>query len=250
MAGRLQERCSGCGAAVGVEALACEYCGAPSPHALRAKSAASEADLAQAEARVQRTEDEIRRGGTTALVAATVGVVTCCLPIGAVLGLIFAQRARRQAKEAGLVAPATATVALILGGLGLAAFLGFAVLVALEIRKEQQRTAELHALVDEAAAQNELTQPVACGLAELRLIQDGWDGHSGNSVFESMECPGRVTIDGTSAVLEGIVIRPRQGERVQLSACFDRGARWFVRALVPADFGCGEHPGSQPPPAE
>ena len=105
MAGRLQERCSGCGAAVGVEALTCAYCGAASPHALRAKASATEAELAQAEANVKRTEDEVRRGGTTALVAASVGVVTCCLPIGAVLGLIFAQRARRQAKEAGLVAP-------------------------------------------------------------------------------------------------------------------------------------------------
>jgi hypothetical protein len=238
MAERLQERCGGCGAAVGLAALTCAYCGAPSPHARRAREAASEAELAEAEARLQLSAAALGRTGTWAAVAGGVGLVTCCLPIGAGAALLMAHRARAQARAAGLVPPASVTAATVMGGLGMAAFLFFAVMVALEMRKEAERTAALHAMVDEAAAQAELTQPVACGLAELRLIQDGWAGTSGSSVYESLECPGRLRVEGTSAVLEGLIIRPKRGERVELTACLERGERWFVRDLVPAAEGC------------
>ena len=247
MAGRLQERCGGCGAAVGIEALTCEYCGVASPHARRASAAASEAELAEAEARLRVAEAAVHRSGKVALVWSVVGVALCCLPVGSVVALLLAQRARTQARAAGLVAPSTTTAAMILGGLGLAAFVAFAGLVAAEMRAERERTAQLHALTDEAAAQPELTQPTACGLAELRLIEDGWDGRTGSSVYDTFECPGRVHQDGAGAVLEGMSIRPKRGERILFDACLERGEKWFVRALVPGGQGCAPADAPAPP---
>ena len=79
----LREKCSGCGAAVSLEALTCEYCGAPSPHAVRAKNARDEAELAREEDRLRAEHEALARSATFALVWSIAGLVVCCLPIPA-----------------------------------------------------------------------------------------------------------------------------------------------------------------------
>lgn len=222
-----------------LEALTCDYCGAPSPHAVRAKQARDQASLEREEAGLRAEQAALNKSATYALVWSLAGLVTCCLPIPAGVAVFMGRRVQTRAKARGWVPPGTATAAVVLGGIGLAMFTAFAIFAAFELRATAQRKAELHAAIERTAQAEQLSQHTACALAELRLLEDGYADHSGSSTMsDSFECAGRLEQVGAKATLHGFSFRMANKPRTELDACLERGARWHIVALVPMGEGC------------
>lgn len=238
----IRERCTGCGAAVDLEALTCGYCGAPSPHAVRARNAADQAALEREEAALKDARAQLDKRATNALIWSVVGVLVCCMPVPGLVGVLKARGVAKEAKARGFVPPSTATVALVFGVLNLVTSAAFWIFFAFEMRAVSQRKAELHAAVADEVGRPQLEQQTACALAELRLLEDGWADHETGSsgMSDTFECAGRLEQDGERATLRAISFRLSGEERTVLDACLERGARWHVVALVPSEAGCAE----------
>lgn len=219
--------------------MACAYCGAASLHAVRAHQAKSQEALAQDEAQLKADQAALNRGAVVALIWSLVGVFLCCVPIPGIVAIVLGHRVRTRTQARGWAPNATSTLAMVFGGVNIAAFLGFAVLVANEMQTLSQRKSELHAALGEATDAAVLSQQTACQLAELRLLEDGWDKHSGNATLvETFECAGRLEQSADRAVLHGLTFRFASERRFTLDACLRRGQRWRLDRLVLADAGC------------
>lgn len=242
MAGPVQERCGSCGAAVDIEALACAYCGAPSPHAVRAKKARDEAELAREEDEIRNAQASLDRSGTYAVVWSVVGLVTCCFPFGSAVGLAMALKARKTALHRDWIPPAKATVALVLSGVSLLCCIGFWTLVVVDMRKQDARRDQLRAYVTEHAGEDPLTQNTACSIAELHLLEEGYGEHGRTAAGRAFQCAGRLKLDGERGRLEDVSFKPSgKKDRVHLDACLRHGGRWYVRTMVEAGADCDEN---------
>jgi hypothetical protein len=223
--------------------LKCEYCGAASPHAVRAQQARSEADLAREEDEIQSAQKALDRSATTALVWSIIGLVVCCVPVPGIVAIVLGRRVRVRSAARGWVPASTASVAMALGAVNLCIFVAFFVLVAGEMRELDELKAQLHAQAEVGASAEVLAQPTACALAELRLLEDGWKKHRGNNTMaESFECDGKFEVQGDTGVLKDLSFKKNSKIRVILDACLVRGERWHIDRIVLAGTACDAPP--------
>lgn len=219
--------CENCGAALVMEAAECAYCRRPNPHFQQREQerqrAATDAD------RAAKLEQErlVDRKATYALVFAALGLFCCLFPIPGIVAVVIGRRALSLSRTYGLREPTKATLAVVLGLIPLpvaALFYGWVIVREIE-RADRIEELEGHTL---AAAQAEVLQlATACELAELRLLRDGLEGHTGGS-FEAFECPGRLTLSGDRATLDDFSFSQTDAGRASLRVCFTRGNRWTV----------------------
>ncbi len=251
-------RCPTCNAPMEDPLEPCRFCGAVTPEGLAAKKerARAEEELrlaeerrlqdeaararAQAEEEARRAraklETELNSSGTQAIVWSLVSLL-CCLPIGPVVGIVIALRARRLAAARGLPAGrATAGLAVAISSLVLC--FGAWVGVGISIHVENQRKAELRAAIDKGAGAEQLDGPTACALAELEMIDAKYEGYT--YVNADFKCSGRVVQEGDQARLLDAYFTESQ-KRTELVACFTKGARWAVKQLR-ADEDCNAPP--------
>ncbi len=171
---------------------------------------------------------EAKRMATYGVATGIVGLGCCCFPV-AIVAIALGLRARKLARESGTPAPATAGIALGLGALGLVVGIfvaGFA------LQRELHRRARIGTLESQVAgslSSPTLEQPIACALAEMRLLRDGLGSRSASSV-ERFDCPGRLTQAGDAARLDDTQVVV-SGRRERLDFCFRRGAEWHVTSF-------------------
>lgn len=228
--------CPRCGANIDPSAIACPYCRTQTPYGAQqaAHQAAHQYHAARAEQVQRETERQARRRAIEtkskhALYWSLGGALTCCFP-AAIIGVVMGLNAKSLAKQQGDVAPGASTVAVVLGGLGIALF---GVIVALGIRDSRAtdaRIAALQAQVEPQRASAQLEQRLACSIVELELLREGYDGKGGISIGD-FQCDGKLEQNGESATLRDVRFRAGSEGKKVVAACLSRGARWSVKEL-------------------
>lgn len=219
--------CENCGAALVIEAAECAYCRHPNPHFQQREQARQQAlsDAAEAEKREQARR--IDRKATYALVFAVLGLLCCLLPIPGIVAVVLGRRSSSLAQLHGIQEPTKATLAVVLGLIPIPVavlFYGWVIVREIE-RAERIEELEVHVA---APSQVEVLQvATACELAELRLLRDGLEEHTGSG-FEAFECAGRLTLNGDRASLDDFTFNHTGAGRTSLRVCFTRGTKWAI----------------------
>lgn len=229
--------CTRCGANIDPSALVCPYCQTQTPYGhQQAQHAAyhqqQAAQVAQARADHERTQrrQALEKKARHALFWSLGGAVVCCFP-AAIVGMVLGLNVKSAAKKDDLVAPGSATVAVVVGVLALLLFCGLAVLYVHDTRETNARIAALEAQVESARSQERIDQRLGCALTELELLKQGFEGTSGINI-SGFECNGKLEQAGDRAQLFDVHFRTSASEpRKAASACLVRGARWSVREL-------------------
>jgi hypothetical protein len=268
--------CSTCGAQLLPNAPKCPYCGAATPAGERkareeeqraAAAAAAAAATAQREQVVhkQQAAAQAEQAARLALTWSIVGLFGCCFVIPPIVGVVLGYRAVRLARDNGLFVPARAIAALTISGASFLLLIGGGIGVAVQQHALAQRKASVHARVDGPSAAATLAPDTACGLAELHLLEESYEGHEPTSV-DAVECSGALTQDAKTAELQGVRVTFGGGTPQTITACFTRGTKWSVerfaneRCSEPAKPGpestasaheppAPTHPGPRPAPA-
>ncbi len=210
-----------------MEAAECAYCRRPNPYFREREQARREA--ADDAARAARREQEllVERKATFALVIAVVGLLCCLFPIPGIVAVVVGRRATALARSHGVQEPTKATLAVVLGLIPLpvaALFYGWVIVRELE---RAERVKELEAHTSAPSSAEVLQVATACELAELRLLRDGLEGHTGGS-FDGFECAGRLSVSGDRASLDAFSFNQTDAGRTALRVCFTRGTKWAV----------------------
>lgn len=221
--------CDGCGAPYRDTEPRCPFCGrlreeARDQQADERARAESKADSEQARLRAA-AQTTVERCAKHSLYWALGGLPFCFVPIGAIVAIILAMRAKLLAKQHGLIAPARATVGLSVAALQLLA--GAAVMVFAN-QQSAEHEARVKALSDELgqrAQQPALTAATACRIAELHLLTEGHDGIDDINI-ERVRCPGKLTTAGDTAVLDNVRFNKR---RCQVTLRY--GTAWDVESV-------------------
>jgi hypothetical protein len=190
---------------------------------------------AEAWQRNQDAKASLARTSKHALIWSGAGALLCCAFVPSTVGIVMGMRARKMAKEYGLVLPATATIGLILGVVGVLMGAGLITVGIIEGIKRDDRLAAISQQLGDSASKQELAHRTACLLAERRLLQGGF--RDDKSVDE-FECDGKLTVDGDQASLDGIRFE-RGGDLLTVTACLERGKRWAVGSFR-VDASCAE----------
>jgi hypothetical protein len=189
-------------------------------HEVYAQHAQAQQLLAEQKAALEKTARQ-------ALIWSVAGLVFCCTLLPSVVGLVLSLRARRLAQQSSLVLPTSATLALLLSGLGL--LLGVVTLVfgALDERRRSERIAAIDTQLGQTHAAGVLSHMTACLLTERRLLSDGYaDSRS----LDAFECDGRLEHSGDRARLESVRVE-LGSNKYALDVCFERAERWRVAEL-------------------
>lgn len=210
-----------------MEAAECAYCRRPNPYFREREQARRQAANDAAEATRREHEQLVDRKATYALVFAAIGLVCCLFPIPGIVAVVIGRRALSLARTYGIREPTKATLGVVLGLIPLpvaALFYGWVIVREIE---RAERIEELEAHVAAPSQAQVLQVATACELAELRLLRDGLEGHTGGS-FDGFECAGRLTVTGDRATLEDFTFNQTDAGRTSLRACFTRGTRWAL----------------------
>jgi F0F1-type ATP synthase membrane subunit c/vacuolar-type H+-ATPase subunit K len=234
--------CPRCGAAIDPSALACPYCQTQTPYGRQQQERhaahqyhAAQAQQVQQAAERQNRQQALTKKGQSALFWSIAATLTCCLP-AAIVGLVMGLNVKSAAKKEGAIAPATSTVAVVLGCSSIALFF---VVIALYLNDSRTRDARISALrtqVDTARSRDTIDQPLACALVELGLLEDGYLDKSG-IMIEAFQCDGKLEQNKDTATLNDVRFRTSSSERHLVTACLTRAARWSVKELR-ADSSC------------
>jgi hypothetical protein len=235
--------CDGCGAALGPTDIACRYCRRATPHAARQQaeasakeaqaSAAREAATAREQATVRQELDKVSK---RALIFALVGTVTCLLPVFSIISVVSYLRARKLSRQLGADVPGLATFGFLLSVFWLVvspAFLVWAFVRDSAAKdRADQRIAVLETQVAAGVQAATLDWATACALAELHALKTGHAGEQGKHLVH-FDCVG--TLGGTPArpSLDRFTFgEDNSNKRFEVAACFERGARWYVKELA------------------
>lgn len=235
-------RCKGCGATVDPLALECAFCRTTTEAGVAAK--AHEQHLAYAQAHWQAhaqhqanqaAQARLLTAANHALLWAILGMGLCCFPIG-VVGVVMGLRSRMIASSIKAPVPARATVGLVLGIVSIVASVGFWswTIVSTEIseKKAKERIAWIERDLGDRAEANVLEHDVACSIAELYVLEHGYDDVRKYSV-EKVECFGKLTqLSPEQMELQDFRFSS-SSKKVEVSVCFKRGARWYVSDVKP-----------------
>jgi hypothetical protein len=219
--------CENCGAALVMEAAECAYCRRPNPYFQQREQVRQQAADEAAQAARRQHERLVDRKANYALVFAVVGLLCCLFPIPGIIAVVVGRRALALARTYGVREPTKATLGVVLGLIPLpvaALFYGWVIVREIE---RAERIEELEAQVAAPSQAQVLQVATACELAELRLLRDGLEGHTGGS-FEGFECAGRFTVAGDRATLDDFTFNQTDAGRASLRVCFTRGTRWAL----------------------
>ena len=219
--------CENCGAALVMEAAECAYCRRPNPHFQLQEQARQQAlsDAAQAEKRERARRVDSK--ATYALVFAVLGLLCCLLPIPGIVAVVLGRRSVSLARSHGIAEPTKATLAVVLGLIPIpVAVLFYGWVIVREIERAE-RIEELEVHVSAPSQAQVLQVATACELAELRLLRDGLEGHTGSG-FDAFECAGRLTVSADRASLDDFTFNQTDAGRTSLRVCFARGTKWAV----------------------
>jgi hypothetical protein len=229
--------CTRCGANIDPSAPVCPYCQTQTAYGYhQAQQAAfhqQQAGLAeQARAGQERAERQqaLEKKARYALFWSLGGVVLCCFP-AAIVGMVLGLNVKGTARKSDLVAPGSATVAVVVGVVALLLFGAGVVVYVHDSRELNARIAVLEAETEPARAAERVDQRLACGLTELELLKNGFAGTSGINI-SGFECNGKLEQSGERAQLFDVQFRSSSSEpRKVVAACLVRGARWSVQEL-------------------
>lgn len=234
--------CESCGAKLTAFSDKCPYCGATTRYgASQAQTQARFAAAAEMQANQYRAQEDARKQAdldlqlrTMASHSATwsaVGLVLCCVPIPSTVGLVLGFRAKRIARERGIVAPASSTIGVVLG------FAGFVFMVAgyafyfWDMRETDAKRRILQAELKDVAGQEQLELDTACKVASLHFLDAKYD----DARVLGVQCDGAtVTQNSDKAEVPGIVLRVKSTD-VKVTLCMHRGKRWVVDEAVPRE---------------
>jgi hypothetical protein len=231
--------CERCGAELPPNTDQCAYCGTVSgpAHALlqaeAARQQASAAAVARAAIAQQLALVAIEQAASRALLWGLLSPIFLCLPFPSVLAILSFLRARRAALDARLPLPTRAQLGLafgVLSGLGFVAAFSYALLdVQRDSARVEARKAELAQVLTRHAGSATLDHELACALAEISLLSDGFDGHTSTGEFRDLECAGALRVLTSRAELDDFKLRTSAGAApVVATICFKHGERWFV----------------------
>ncbi len=227
----MNDKCPSCGAAVSTQDACCAFCGQATKMAAHAQAQMlafqQQANFQRAAHEHHHREVEIGRSARLSIIFSIVGIVTCCVPIASVIGIVLGWRARLLARENGAPMPASAMIGAVVGSLTLIFGLGIDFALAWSIHTDHVREEELRAQTATSSQATQLSQTTACALAELFIREHGFQGKKSLS---RVSCDGRIQQDNDKAVLETVRIQQTDGVSVR-DACLRRGERWYVTDL-------------------
>ncbi len=229
--------CTRCGANIDPSAVVCPFCQTQTAYGYqRAQQAAyyqqqaAHAEQARAEHERAQRKRALEKKARHALLWSIGGVVICCFP-AALVGMVLGFNVKSAAKRDNVVAPPSATVAVVVGVLALLLFGGMCVLYVRDSRATDARIAQLEARVETGRSAERIEQPLACDLTELELLKAGFGGTSGINI-SGFECNGKLVQNGERAELFDVHFHTSASQpRRTASACLVRGARWSIREL-------------------
>jgi hypothetical protein len=242
--------CPRCGAAIDPAALACPYCQTQTQYGRQhqERQAAHQYQAAQAQQTQQAAERHSRqqaltKKGQSAMFWSLAATLTCCFP-AAIVGLVMGFNVKSAAKREGAIAPATSTVAVVLGCSAIALFFVVVALYVNDSRERDVRIVTLRTQLEAARSREVIDQPLACALVELGLLQDGYLDKSG-IMIEAFQCDGKLEQNTEAATLSDVRFRTSSSERHVVTACLTHGARWSVKELRP-DGSCAPRSATAP----
>jgi multidrug efflux pump subunit AcrA (membrane-fusion protein) len=232
--------CERCGAELPPNTDQCAYCGtvsAPARALLQAETARQQQANAQAtaQAAIQRqlARVAIEQAASRALLWGLFSPIFFCLPFPSALALMAFNRAQRAARQAALELPTRAKVGLALGVLSGLGCVVFWIYIAIDMHADnvriEARKAELGQVVTRHASSAALDHELACALAEISLLTDGFDGSTNTGSFRDLECEGALHVVKDRAELDDFKLRTSSSSSaVTATICFKHGDRWFV----------------------
>jgi hypothetical protein len=228
--------CENCGAALPPGHPSCAYCGNVS--ATRAQELERQRQERDHLARSELSERERRllRSSTLALVFGAVGILISCFPLPTVGAFVLVADAHKRARQLSLPLPARARLGLIFAVIGALLFVGFWAWLITDMEKDRVRAstrkAELTRLIASRDKLDVLTEQTACQLAELHVLNEGFEGDESTNYFVGFDCAGRLALDGERAKLPDFRFRTSSTRPVtSVTVCFKRGSRWLVSEL-------------------
>ena len=156
-----------------------------------------------------------------------------CIPVFNVLGLLAYKRAQSSARAAGVPVPPRALVGLVCsavtGVLCVVCWLWMITEVHANDVHLEARKAELNREIAAHPLGPALDQPLACALAELYLLGNGYDGATNGGAWTDITCAGSLRVVKDRAELDDFKFRvSSSGGSKTATICFKKGERWFV----------------------
>jgi len=242
--------CPRCGAGIDPSALACPYCQTQTLYGRQQQERqqahqyhAAQAQQSQQAAERQSRQQALTKRGQAAMFWSIAGTLACCFP-AAIVGMVMGFNVKGAAKREGAIAPATSTVAVVLGCCSILMCVVFTALYINDSRTRDARIVTLQAQVEGARSREVIDQPLACALVELKLLQDGYLDKSG-IMIAAFQCDGKLEQTKDTATLGDVHFRTGSKERHVVAGCLTHGARWSVKELRP-DGACTPLPAAAP----
>ena len=236
--------CSYCGADLELHSPACQSCGAPTPAGQRQREEeqqrAARAAEQQAEAvRLARASgiSKLDDLSLKAFGASMLGVLCCFAPIFQIVSVVLYFRARALSRDLALALPLKAKVAFVIDIITFVGGIVFVVWAVISDNRAQDRAASrigaLEAQTSAAAQLPSLDFPTACALSELYALRNGHSGEKGYNLGD-FQCVGKVAVVDERASLGAFSFKNDTGDRFQVTSCFIRGTKWYVKELTTA----------------
>jgi hypothetical protein len=232
--------CERCGAALPPNTDQCAYCGtvsAPARAELQAEAARrlQVSVPVQAQAAIARRVAQVNteQAASRALLWGLLSPIFLCLPFPSVLAVLAFNRAQRLAREGGVALPTRARVGFAFGALSGLGFVALFIYMCIDIHADtvrvEARKTELGQVVLRHGNSPTLDHELACALAEISLLTDGFGGSTNTGAFHDLECAGALRVVKDRAEIGDFKLRTSSsGAAVSATVCFKHGERWFV----------------------
>lgn len=236
--------CSYCGADLDLHSPTCQSCGAAIPAEQRQREEeqqrAARAAQQQAEAvRLARASGASKLDDLSlkAFGASMLGILCCFAPIFQIVSLILYFRAKALSRELALELPLKAKIAFVIDIVSFVGGIVFVVWAVISDNRAQDRAASrigaLEAQTNAASQLPSLDFPTACTLSELYALRNGHNSEKGYNLGD-FQCVGKVVVTGERASLGDFSFKNDSGDHFQVTACFTRGSKWYVKELTTA----------------
>jgi hypothetical protein len=177
----------------------------------------------------------VRKKGKLAAILTGIALPLCCLPL-AIAGGVVGLSAMKLAKANKVATPGSALFAVIGAGLSLVITCVAVIGGYVSHLEDQKRLAGVSEKLAGKRTQTKLESDTACLLAEERVLDAGFDGVTNDP--DSFDCSqATLKADARVAELRGVRFRILSKDYTA-TACYARGARWFVMKLTSRD-ECG-----------
>lgn len=235
--------CENCGANLSPDVDTCGYCGTVSLsiratlHKERAREAGAAASEAAKIAETQRNAAAgIDRAASLTLFWGLISPMCPFFPLPTLFAFLTFRRTRRAAIAVGTAVPPRAIVGLCVAALSAVASVAILVWAVIDVRADsarlEARKAELTARLSARAGAPILDHDTACEVAELYVLTTGFENNRNMGSFRDFDCAGKIRVSGDRAALDDFKFRTSSsGDYLDVSICFEHGARWFVESI-------------------